>query len=1105
MDCSELKKIILNSQVLRNFLEATGTAKQIYARGLAGSLKAFVISILFEQARKPILYISGESEQEEIVKGDLDVLVGAEKVAYIPKLSEFAHRDVIFDSIRKAQLLSSLERLVEKEKIITIISAKNLIHLFPSVEFIKKQRIAIKINSENNYNLLKEKLILLGFNREAVVENFGEMSVRGGIIDVFPFSHEYPFRIEFFGDMVESIRIFDPATQKSIKHVDQLIIYPQYPEETIDIERLKLAPILDYMDKDTILFLDEPSLIEKEICDFFQFRGEDAATSNRYISWEELALKFQKYISISHESLVRSKQANYFDFAARSQEPVNGNLKLFKKQIDLYHQQQSRHSTQPMQTFFLCDSAEQIERMEDILTEQGINLDRLCIRNLGINQGFIFDEVGLVVFTDNQFYGRPLRWRKRRRVHKGLTLRQLHALNIGDYVVHIDHGVGKYRGLQKISVQGNERECLTIAYQDDDRLYVPVEKMDRVQKYAAKEGVIPTLSKLGSKEWDRLKKKTKKHIKEIARELIQLYARRKNLSGFAFSKDTLWQRELEASFEFEDTPDQQKATEDIKQDMESSFPMDRLVCGDVGFGKTEVALRAAFKAVNNSKQVAVLVPTTILALQHYSTFQARLKNYPVKVEMLSRFRSATEQKLIIEWLKQGRVDVVVGTHRLLSKDVQFKDLGLLVIDEEHRFGVRNKEDIKQKYVNVDVLSMSATPIPRTLNMGLMGIRDMSIIATPPRDRLPIYTEVAPFDKDLIRMAILKEIQRGGQVFFVHNRVQSIDSVANMLRKIVPEASFIVAHGQMDERQLEKVMWNFANQKYQCLVSTMIIGSGLDIPNVNTLIVNRADRFGLSQLYQLRGRVGRSDQLAYAYLLVPPINSLNRNAIKRLKIIEEFTELGSGFTIAMRDLEIRGAGNVFGSEQSGHIVALGYELYMKIIKDAIEEIKLESEGKPTLELPKREETKVEIDQDAFLPDEFIDHSELKVDIYRRLAHERDIDMVAQIRDEVHDRFGLLPQPVSNLFNLVALKIIGSMLNFKLIRVKNHTLSSYFSNDIATSTDRELIRNKLCLIMDKAKESFYFIQEGKESFGIRVDIPASEHDPIEFSKRFLKSLT
>lgn len=1105
MDCSELKKIILNSQVLRNFLEATGTAKQIYARGLAGSLKAFVISILFEQARKPILYISGESEQEEIVKGDLDVLVGAERVAYIPKLSEFAHRDVIFDSIRKAQLLSSLERLVEKEKIITIISAKNLIHLFPSVEFIKKQRIAIKINSENNYNLLKEKLILLGFNREAVVENFGEMSVRGGIIDVFPFSNEYPFRIEFFGDMVESIRIFDPATQKSIKHVDQLIIYPQYPEETIDTERLKLAPILDYMDKNTILFLDEPSLIEKEICDFFQFRGEDAATSNRYISWEELAAKFQNYISISHESLSRSKQANYFDFAARSQEPLNGNLKLLKKQIDLYHQKFSTQAPHPIKTFFVCDSAEQIERMEDILTEQGIDLDRLYIRNLGINQGFIFDEVGLVVFTDNQFYGRPLRWRKRRRVHKGLTLRQLNALNIGDYVVHIDHGVGKYRGLKKISVQGNERECLTIAYQDDDRLYVPVEKMDRVQKYAAKEGVIPTLSKLGSKEWDRLKRKTKKHIKEIARELIQLYARRKNLSGFAFSKDTLWQRELEASFEFEDTPDQQKATEDIKQDMESSFPMDRLVCGDVGFGKTEVALRAAFKAVNNSKQVAVLVPTTILALQHYSTFQARLKNYPVKVEMLSRFRSATEQKLIIEWLKQGRVDVVVGTHRLLSKDVQFKDLGLLVIDEEHRFGVRNKEDIKQKYVNVDVLSMSATPIPRTLNMGLMGIRDMSIIATPPRDRLPIYTEVAPFDKDLIRMAILKEVQRGGQVFFVHNRVQSIDSVANMLRKIVPEASFIVAHGQMDERQLEKVMWNFANQKYQCLVSTMIIGSGLDIPNVNTLIVNRADRFGLSQLYQLRGRVGRSDQLAYAYLLVPPINSLNRNAIKRLKIIEEFTELGSGFTIAMRDLEIRGAGNVFGSEQSGHIVALGYELYMKIIKDAIEELKLESEGKPTPELPKREETKVEIDQDAFLPDEFIDHPELKVDIYRRLANERDVDMVAQIRDEVHDRFGLLPQPVSNLFNLVALKIIGSMLNFKLIRVKNHTLSSYFSNDIATSTDRELIRNKLCLIMDKAKESFYFIQEGKESFGIRVDIPASEHDPIEFSKKFLKSLT
>lgn len=1104
MAVSELNNIILTSQTLQNFLEEAGNAKELYVKGLAGSLKSFVISVLFEHVHKPIIYIAGESQQEETIKDDLEVLVGSEKIAYLPKLSEFAHSDIVFDSIRKGQLLSALEQFTENQKIVAIISPKNLIYKFPTIDYIKKQRLVIKLEDDYNFELLKEKLILLGFNREAVVENCGEMSVRGGIIDIFPFSSDYPYRIEFFGDTVESIRIFDPATQKSIEHISQLQIYHQYPEESNDALIESRVTILDYLDKEAILFLDEPLLIKKEIEDFFQFGRNESNFQNGYISWDALEKRIHDFAVISHESLSESKRERFFNFSAVNQESFNGNLKLLKSKIEFYCHNQGTNDNQSPKIFFLCDSPEQSERMEDILMQEGVACDRLFFRNIGINQGFVFDEVGLVVMTDNQFYGRPLRWRKRRKVHKGLTFRQLSALNVGDFVVHVDHGVGKYRGLKKITIQGHERECLAIAYQDDDLLYVPLEKMDRVQKYAAKEGVIPILSKLGSKEWDRLKQKTKKHIKEIARELIQLYAKRKSQRGFAFAKDTLWQQELEASFEFEDTPDQQKASEDVKQDMESSFPMDRLICGDVGFGKTEVALRAAFKAVNNNKQVAVLVPTTILALQHYSTFRERLKNYPVKVEMLSRFRSASEQKQIIEWLKQGRVDIVVGTHRLLSKDVQFRDLGLLVIDEEHRFGVQNKESLKQKYSSVDVLSMSATPIPRTLNMGLMGIRDLSLIATPPRDRLPIYTEVAPFDKDLIRMAMLKEVQRGGQVFFVHNRVQSIDSVANMLRKLIPEVSFIVAHGQMDERQLEKVMWNFATQKYQCLVSTMIIGSGLDIPNVNTLIVNRADRFGLSQLYQLRGRVGRADQLAYAYLLVPPLTSLNRNAIKRLKIIEEFTELGSGFTIAMRDLEIRGAGNVFGAEQSGHIIALGYELYMKIIKEAIEELKLKNEGISVSQKPVQEATKVEINQDAYIPDEFIDQPELKVDIYRRLAHESEINEVVQIRAEVHDRFGALPQPVINLFNLVELKLIGNKLNFRLIRINDHTLSSYFSKDFTESADRELIQNKVCLIMDKARDSFFFFQEGKENFGLRANVPRSESDPIEYSKNFLKSL-
>ena len=547
-------------------------------------------------------------------------------------------------------------------------------------------------------------------------------------------------------------------------------------------------------------------------------------------------------------------------------------------------------NSQSYKICFLCDSSEQIERMADLFQDAEINLEQFDFLQLGLNQGFIFNDAGLVVFTDNQFYGRPIRWRRRKRTHRGLTLKQLNSLSIGDFVVHVDKGIGKYQGLKKITVAGHERECLNVIYRNGD-LYVPLERMDQIQKYSAKDGVVPVLCKLGSKNWELLKKRTKKRIKELAKELTVLYAKRKTQRGYAFSKDTLWQKELEASFEFEDTPDQIKATAEIKFDMENDYPMDRLVCGDVGYGKTEVAVRAAFKAVNEGKQVSVLVPTTILALQHYEVFRDRLRNYPIKVEMLSRFRTHSEQKRIVNQLKKGELDVVVGTHRLLSKDVSFKDIGLLVIDEEHRFGVKKKESLKERYVNVDVLSMSATPIPRTLNMALLGIRDMSLITTPPRDRHPIYTEVTPFDIDLIRMAILKEVDRGGQIFFVHNRVQTIESIANLIRRTVPEISVVVAHGQMDERQLEKVMWDFATKKFQCLISTMIIESGLDIPNVNTMIINRADRFGLSQLYQLRGRVGRSDTRAYAYLLVPPITSLNKNVLKRLRIIEEFTDLG----------------------------------------------------------------------------------------------------------------------------------------------------------------------------------------------------------------------
>jgi transcription-repair coupling factor (superfamily II helicase) len=555
----------------------------------------------------------------------------------------------------------------------------------------------------------------------------------------------------------------------------------------------------------------------------------------------------------------------------------------------------------------------------------------------------------------------------------------------GDFVVHVDHGIGVYQGLQKLTTGGYERECLVIQYQDQDKLFVPLEKMDRVQKYSSRDGMAPRVHKLGAPDWDRLKKRTKNRIKDIARDLIKLYAARKAQKGLAFPPDSFWQKELEASFIYEDTPDQARAVEEVKHDMENENPMDRLVCGDVGYGKTEVAIRAAFKAVQSSKQVAVLVPTTILAQQHYNTFRERLRKYPVQVEALSRFRSAAEQKKIVEKLKTGEVDIAIGTHRLLSHDVAFKDLGLLIVDEEQRFGVRHKERLKQLCVNVDVLTLSATPIPRTLHMSLLGVRDMSNINTPPKDRLPVHTEIVQFDRDLIRQVILREVHRGGQVFFVHNRVGSIYRMADLLQRVIPEVEFGVAHGQMKEHELEKAIVDFMERKIHVLVETMIIESGIDMPNVNTMIINRADRFGLAQLYQLRGRVGRSHHKAYCYLVIPPIRNLTTEAIKRLETIEQFTELGSGFQIAMRDLEIRGAGNMLGAEQSGFIDSLGFDLYCKILEDAVQEARLEELPQEAVAaLPeKKDECRVELEGDAYLPDDYVEMP-ASAAIYRRLA-------------------------------------------------------------------------------------------------------------------------
>jgi transcription-repair coupling factor (superfamily II helicase) len=684
--------------------------------------------------------------------------------------------------------------------------------------------------------------------------------------------------------------------------------------------------------------------------------------------------------------------------------------------------------------FVFCDNSGQRDRLSELL---GLYAERITWQVKNLSGGFVFPESGLAVLTDHQIFSRYF-WRKRKRkFNEGMALSSYAVLQTGDYAVHIDHGVGRYAGLETLEVDERKRECLKLVYEGDDKLFVPIEEFNRVHKFAGKEGA-PALSKLGGTAWENIKKRTKKAIQDMAEELIGLYAERKAKPGLVFSPDTVWQKELEASFIYEETPDQLAAIDAVKKDMEQGIPTDRLICGDVGFGKTEVAVRAAFKAVMDGKQVAVLVPTTILAFQHLVTFTERLKSFPVRVEMLSRFKSPSEQKKIIQELSQGKVDIVIGTHRLIQRDIHFKELGLLVIDEEQRFGVGQKEKIKQLRRQVDVIALTATPIPRTLQLSLFGARDMSVINTPPKDRLPIQTQIAEFDKKLITDAILRETDRGGQIYFVHNRVQTIEAMYGFLTRLVPQIRIAVAHGQMDETLLEKVMLDFLNHRYDLLLVTSIIESGIDIPNVNTIILDRSDRFGLAQLYQLRGRVGRSNVRAYAYLLIPKVKLLSPIARKRLKALEQFTQLGSGFHLALRDLEIRGAGNLLGPQQHGFIEEVGFDLYCRLLDEAVKELK----GQPVETLP---EVKLQFDLDIYIPEGYVPDSQQRVDIYRKLSDAKSTEEVKNVEAEIQDRFGSPPPEVEDLLNITAIRITASRLGISKIYLKQKTLSLEFSPD------------------------------------------------------------
>jgi transcription-repair coupling factor (superfamily II helicase) len=1076
-------------------VESLQPGNPVQMQGISGSLMAFVAVHLFTVRQSQMLLVVPDKDRAEQLRDDCALLLDDSAVHLFA--SGPTHAAKLLDMSAPVAQMEALRALSRSERVLVIASAEALTTKLPAPKRFTERSIELEINKEYPFEQLIQKLAILGFEKKDFVEEYGDFAVRGGILDIFPFIGDNPIRFEFWGDSIESIREFDVLTQRSLRDLQTASVVASLQHRSTDGVDLSQSTdstdttetwssLFNYLATGALLFLDEPLLIEKEIDELLQEGYPDI------FDWKDLVTQAKVFARFDHSTIRNSQSKIRIDFQSQPQPHVAGSVKGLIDHIQ-------RLSHQESTVYLACDTKEEGERLSELIEEEltapdktGIipqttrdaeergnheleNIDQTVwdtekhesrdeddiqqnvnlppplqyqLLTEALHFGFIYPSAKIAIFTEHEIFGRlKRRGTTKRKKFKGFTQKELQQLKRGDFVVHQDYGIGRFSGLQKIKVRGVEAEVMKLVYEENDTLYVHLNFINRVEKYSSQEGHTPKLNKLGGADWDRLKSKARKKIKDIARDLIKLYARRKHEHGFSFAPDTHWQKEMEASFLYEDTPDQAKSTLDVKQDMEQASPMDRLICGDVGFGKTEVAVRAAFKAVMNGKQVAVLVPTTILAHQHFKTFLDRVGRYSMRIESLTRFRAKKEQAEVLQGLQEGKVDILIGTHRLLSKDVVFKDLGLLIIDEEQRFGVSAKEKLRQLRANVDTLTLTATPIPRTLQFSLMGARDLSLINTPPRNRISIQTEIAQFDPQLIREAIMKELHRGGQVYFVHDRVQNIRLIQSMLEEHVPKARFHIAHGQMKGHELEKAMMDFLERKYDVLLCTKIIESGIDIPSVNTIIINRADRFGLAELYQLRGRVGRSNIQAYAYLLTPPLSVLPRVTLRRLQAIQEFTELGSGFNLAMRDLEIRGAGNLLGGEQSGFILEMGFEMYQRVVEEAVAELKEEefgelAEGEKEEGKQKKTETAIETDIEALIPDIYIEHDSERLDIYRRLYRCVSLEEVHAMRGELQDRFGEYPVEVEHLFRLVELKITSARIGFTKVELSGEFLSLHF---------------------------------------------------------------
>ncbi len=1044
----------------------------VFLQGLRASSAPLLFSVVAQTGGKPcLLLILNDQEEAAYFYHDMVQTMGDEQVLYFPsayrRAAKYGQKDDASEILR-TEVLSRLTTIEPgNATLVVVTSADALAEKVVSKSCLEDKSIQVQTGETLDREELQNLLLELGFNRVDYVYEPGQFALRGSILDVFSFSSEYPYRLDFFGDDIDSIRQFSVDTQLSTDKKESVVIVP-------DMDKIEGAQVslMDFLPQDTVMAVrdllltaDRMTTIAGEVSDHESLAARMRQLDATKDTGAGQVQEDLPSLLTAQDFLRKTTDFRVVEFGNKPTGVASATITfdttpqpLFHKNFELVSQTLTDYIVKGYKLFILTDNPKQGDRLHDIFAERGENIQFTTIGKT-LHEGFADGLLKCCFFTDHQIFDRyhkyNLRSERARNGKVALTLKELQEFQIGDYVVHMDHGVGKFGGLVRVPEGGGWQEKIKIIYKNDDVVFVSIHALHKVSKYKGKEGEEPHINKLGTGAWENLKERTKGKIKDIARDLIKLYAKRLEEKGFAYSPDSYLQNELEASFMYEDTPDQLKATQDVKMDMESSRPMDRLICGDVGFGKTEVAIRAAFKAVADNKQVAVLVPTTILAFQHYQTFRDRLKEFPCRVEYLSRARSAAQTTAILEDLKEGKIDIVIGTHKLIGKQVKFKDLGLLIIDEEQKFGVSVKERLKQLRANVDVLTMTATPIPRTLQFSLMGARDLSVIQTPPPNRYPIQTELHVFSADIIREAVNFEMSRNGQLFIVSNRISSLPDLAAIVQREVPDARVAIGHGQMDPDELEKILTGFINFDYDVLVATSIIENGIDIPNANTIIVNSAQNFGLSDLHQMRGRVGRSNRKAFCYLLAPPLASLSDESRRRLQAIESFSDLGSGIQLALQDLDIRGAGNLLGAEQSGFIADLGYETYQKILKEAVRELKndefqnlfkeqsAEQGGATPMDASRYvEECTVETDLDLCFPDSFVPDGSERILLYRELdGMEREAD-IQRFQDRLQDRFGKIPQQALELIRLVTLRRMGRELGIEKIYLKAGRMSLFF---------------------------------------------------------------